>query len=91
MKFNPLSALTIASVVLSVAGAWCVGYSVIDRFEGFEYGGITAANADGKAHKTPEYRSWESQNTAWTRVGIALITIGGLVQIASLFISPPAG
>lgn len=91
MKINALSALTIASVVLSVAGAWCVGYSVIDRFEGFEYDGINAGNADGKAHKTPEYRRWEARNTAWTRVGIALITLGGLMQIALVFISPPEG
>jgi hypothetical protein len=89
MKFNPVSTLTVASVVLSVVGAWCVGYSVIALFNGFEYGGIDASNADGKAHKTPEYVQWESRNTAWTRVGIALITVGGLVQIAALFISPP--
>jgi hypothetical protein len=91
MKFNPISALSIASVVLSVAGAWCVGYSVIDRFQGAEYGGLTADNADGKAHKTLEYAQWESRNTAWTRVGIILITVGGFVQIVSLFVPPPDG
>ena len=79
MKFNPVSTLNFASVVLSV----------IDRFEGFEYGGITADNRDGKAHKTAEYARWEPRNTAWTRVGIVLITVGGLIQIASLFVSPP--
>jgi hypothetical protein len=90
MKINLVSTLTITSIVLSVIGAWCVGYSVIALFNGFEYGGIDASNADGKAHKTPEYVRWESRNIAWTRAGIALITIGGLVQIASLFISPLA-
>jgi hypothetical protein len=89
MKINLVSTLTIASIVLSVIGAWCVGYSVIALFKGFEYGGINASNADGKAHKTPEYVRWESRNTVWTRAGIALITLGGVIQIVSMFVSPP--
>jgi hypothetical protein len=65
--------LTAFSAVLGLIGAWCVGYSVIDKFEAREYGDV---GFGGNAIRTPEYFSWSNRNDLRIGWGLAFITVG---------------
>jgi hypothetical protein len=78
--------LTTASAALGLIGAWCIGYSVIDKFEGREYGGVTT---DGGVSRTADYAKWAKTNDNRTAWGMALITIGGVLQVIALYLPPP--
>ena len=82
MRNVPRTLATI-SVVLGLIGAWCVGYSVIDKFKAHEYGDV---GFGGKVARTPEYDTWANLNDCRTSWGLALITISGVLQIVALYI-----
>lgn len=71
------------SAVLALIGAWCVGYSVIDKFTGREYGDV---RFDGSVSRLPEYDAWAKRNDTRTYWGLIIITASGLLQIVSLYI-----
>jgi hypothetical protein len=75
--------LTLASAFLGILGAWCIGYSVIDKFTGREYGDVTA---DGGVSRLPEYDAWAKKNDRRTYWGLIIITISGVLQIVSLYV-----
>ncbi len=77
---------TAGSAVLALIGAWCIGYSVIDKFKGREYGGVTA---DGGVARTTEYDIWAKRNDRRTSWGLFFITIGGVLQIAAPYLPGP--
>lgn len=75
--------LAIVSAVLGIVGAWCIGYSVIDKFTGREYGDV---RFDGSVSRLPEYDAWAKKNDNRTYWGLWVITISGVLQIVSLYI-----
>jgi hypothetical protein len=75
--------LATVSAVLALIGAWCIGYSVIDKFKGREYGDVTA---DGSVSRLPEYDAWAKKNDRRTYWGLIIITISGVLQIVALYI-----
>jgi hypothetical protein len=81
---NLARTLTLVSAVLGILGAWCIGYSVIDKFTGREYGDVTA---DGGVSRLPEYDTWAKKNDNRTYWGLWIITLSGVLQIVPLYIS----
>jgi len=75
------------SAVLALIGAWCIGYSVIDKFKGREYGDVTF---DGSVSRLPEYDTWAKRNDRRTYWGLIIVTISGVLQIAALYIPIPS-
>jgi hypothetical protein len=75
--------LAIVSAVLAIIGAWCIGYSVIDKFTGREYGDVTA---DGGVSRRPEYDAWAKKNDIRTYWGLWIVTLSGVLQIASVLV-----
>jgi hypothetical protein len=75
--------VTLISAILAILGAWCIGYSVIDKFTGREYGDATA---DGGVSRLPQYDAWAKKNDTRTYWGLWIITLSGVLQIASLYI-----
>lgn len=74
-------ALAAISVVLGLIGAWCVGYSVIDKFDAREYGDV---GFGGVVARTPAYVAWAKRNDSRTAWGLAFITISGTLQLVVL-------
>jgi hypothetical protein len=73
--------LATVSAVLALIGAWCIGYSVIDKFEGHEYGDV---RFDGSVSRMPEYDTWAKRNDSRTYWGLLIITVSGVLQIINL-------
>jgi len=76
--------LAVLSVVLGLIGTWCIGWSVIDKFKGFE---LTGSPLGGSTRLSPEYRRWTKRNDRRTWWGLGLVTFGGALQIAALYIT----
>lgn len=79
---NRARTLGVLAASLGLIGAWCIGYSVIDKFKGQEYGGVTA---DGGVSRTDEYAVWAERNDRRTYWGLMIVTISGLLQIVALY------
>jgi hypothetical protein len=77
--------LTAASTISGCAGAWCIGWSVIDKFKGFE---LSGGGIGGSTMLSPEYRSWMKRNDRRTRWGLGLVTLGAVLQIFVLYAVP---
>jgi hypothetical protein len=75
--------LAVISAVLSLGGTVCIGYSVIDKFKGREYGDVTA---DGSVSRTADYDLWAAGNDRRTYWGLIIVVISGVLQIASLYV-----
>ena len=75
--------LTAASTISDCAGAWCIGWSVIDKFKGFE---LSGSPLGGSTQITSEYRRWMKRNDRRTWWGLGLVTLGGALQIVALYI-----
>jgi hypothetical protein len=75
--------LTVTSIALGLFGAWLIGYSVIDKFTAREYGDV---GFGGVVARTPEYVAWAKLNDCRTIWGLALITVGSVLQLVLLYI-----
>lgn len=75
--------LSAISVLLGLIGTWMIGYSVIDKFTGREYGDV---GFGGKVARTPGYVAWADRNDRRTFRGLALVSIGGLLQLGVIYI-----
>ena len=84
---NLARTLATVSALLGLIGAWCIGYSVIDKFTGREYGDVTAS---GSVSRLPEYDAWAKKNDSRTYWGLWIVTLSGVIQIGSLFIPAPS-
>ena len=78
--------LSMTGVVLTCAGALCFGYDLFRPFKGKAYGGIDASNADGYAHPTMEFRTWESLKMRWYKIGALLVIVGSTMQLLGSYI-----
>jgi hypothetical protein len=76
-----------AGIVLVLLGSWCVAYEVVNRFRGASHDISTGWGGTGKAEKSASYTAWESRRNVVMWIGLALISIGSLLQLWGLFLT----
>ena len=76
--------LTYTSIALSVLSAICIGRSVLNPFEGLAYNGGTLNSI---VSETPEHARWQLWNDRFGLVGLLLIIVAAVLQVAALRVS----
>lgn len=71
-----------SGLVLVMVGSWLVAIELVIRFKGYAFKVINMT-CDGSAdtEKTANFKKWELRRARWMWFGLALITIGSLLQI----------
>jgi hypothetical protein len=77
-----LSAIGIFS---SLIGSWLVAYEVVNKFRGVSHSVSVGWGGSGTASKTEPFLQWESKRNFVMWWGLAFITGGSFLQLASLF------
>lgn len=77
------SATGIAMVMI---GSWCVAIEVVNKFKGDSHTTKDATWKDGRVAKTERFTRWEARRNCWMWAGLALITLGSLAQLVSVFL-----
>lgn len=72
-------------ISLVLIGAWFVAYEVVRKFEGDTHGAIAPTGGSVHSWKLASFKSWEKRRNKAMWIGLALITIGSLLQISGLF------
>ena len=69
-----------------IFGAWFVAWEVVRQYEGRQYGSesLLHMRLDApSAEKTPEFLKWEINKYRRMKIGLALLTIGFVLQIGA--------
>lgn len=74
--------LSIGGIVLVMVGSWFVAYEVVNQFRGQSHTVSVGYGGPGTPHKLPEFITYEARRNQFMWVGLALITIGSLLQVA---------
>ena len=77
--------LSAAGILLVMVGAWFVAYEVVRKFEGTTHGMVTPMGGIGHTWKLAAFVSWEAEKNKAMWLGLILITLGSLAQLAGLF------
>ncbi|MHB1609206.1 MAG: hypothetical protein ACYCXX_11345 [Acidiferrobacter thiooxydans] len=77
--------LSAAGICLVMVGAWFVAYEVVNQFEGETHGGVTSMGGLTRIRKLGAFASWETKKNTAMWLGLILITLGSLAQLAGLF------
>lgn len=75
-------------IVSVMIGSWAVAYEVVRKFTGISHSVSIAWGGEGKTEKTANYLTWEAKRNFWMWLGLALITIGSILQATALFLEP---
>ena len=92
---NAQALLTSVGLALDIAGAWLVAWEVVRQFQGARLqvrGGVVRRDHLGsiegqipvvvgqEAAETEEFKAWESRKYSRMKLGLALLTIGFVLQ-----------
>lgn len=66
-----------------IAGAWLVAWEVVKQFNQCQYKPQLFDDIGNQLEKDPNFEKWENIKFKKMRIGLALLTIGFLFQIAS--------
>jgi len=73
----------------NLLGSWCVAIEVVHRFKGYAFSVQNVmADGSGEVVKTPDFTRWELKRAWWMWIGLALITVGIILQMIALFVDP---
>lgn len=76
--------LSTPGILLVMMGAVFVAYEVVNQFKSETHGAV-AFYGGANTFKTGDYKQWERRKYRFMRIGLALIILGSLLQIAALF------
>ena len=89
LGLSPMSAqwITTFGLLLDIFGAFLVATEVVSKFHGDQFLGPKEYNklADNPP-KTPEFAEWERKKFIKMAIGLTLLTLGFLLQIAGTWI-----
>jgi hypothetical protein len=74
-----------AGIVLVMLGSYFVAYEVVRKFTGQSHIVHVAFGGPGRPEKTPVYLAWEARRSKFMWIGLALITLGSVLQLVGLF------
>lgn len=88
LQQNSAAAVNSIGLLCDIAGAWLVAIEVVKQYRGPEFKNTSVGwGGTGKPpEKTVEYRRWELFRHRTMFVGLLLLTVGFLLQIASNWI-----
>jgi hypothetical protein len=74
--------LALAGPLLSLVGAWLAAIEIVLRFRGEELKTTSGYNST-VVKKTPEFVQWSKRRERYILFGLALVTIGAILQMVS--------
>jgi hypothetical protein len=73
--------LSIAGIAVTLVSGIALGFAILRPFDGLEYGGGTL---NSLSSRTPEYAHWAATNDIVSRIGLILLVVGTVLQVAAV-------
>jgi len=70
-------------LLFDIAGAWLVAWEVVNQYKQRQYKTQFFDDIGNDLEKEPNYEQWENNKYFKMRLGLALLTLGFLLQITS--------
>lgn len=70
-------------LLFDIAGAWLVAWEVINQYKQCQYKAQLFDDIGSNLEKNPNYEKWENNKYFKMQLGLALLTLGFILQIAS--------
>lgn len=87
LKNNLSQVISTIGLILDIIGAFLVASEVVSQYKGHQLKPIeTRCSQSELPEKTKEYKKWENIKNLKMKIGLALLTIGFLMQITGVWL-----